>query len=1227
MNSNTLNIKKIKNGKAERYSFAKKEVPYTMPNLLNIQIESYKKFLEEDIGEVLNEFNPIIDYSNRAELSFLGYSVDKTPKFSWAECKRRQTSYTVPLKVNVRLLVKETGQIMDQEVFLGDIPYMSNDGGFICNGVERVVLNQLIKSPGVVFTGELNKYGRMDYFGSIQPSHGMWIQTEQVTGDSLRVIVERKFKMSLGVLLKCFGYTNEELLDIFAHHPFIVNTLDKEQQITQEDALIEFGRRTRPGEIPNPENTLSYINDRFFNIQQYNLEKVGRFKLNKKLSLANRIANQVAAEDIKLGKKLFVSKGEIISVEQANAIQNAGINSADVLVDEKVVHVVGNKRVDLFAYAKLNPEEFGITELVYLPLLQQIMKENKDDENALRAVIKANARKLEDYQVTLDDILATVSYHLNLIDGLGETDEIDNLSMRRVATSGELLKNQFRSGMVKLQTQVREALQSRDLTDVTPNQIVNARQINKIFKEFMATNQLSALMDQTNPAASLRNKRRLSSFGKGGVKKERATVEVRDINPSHYGRICVVETPEGQPIGLMTSLAAYARVNRYGFIETPYRKVDPNTHKLTDDIVFLMADEERGHYIAQATVDVDDKNVLQSGYIDCRHNGQTARVDSNMIDLIDLSPRQLLSVGADLIPFVEHCAANRALMGCNMQCQSVPLIRSESPIVGTGIEHKIAVDSGALIMAEQDGVCKYVSSDYITMEYDDGSIVNHKLRKFERTNEKACFNQKPIVKKGERVKKGDVLVDGASTQNGELALGKNLTVAFMNWEGYNFEDAILVNERIVRDDVFTSISIQQVRTEARTTKLGDEEITRDIAGVGEDALKNLDENGIVRIGTEVKVGDILVGKVTPKGETDLTPEERLLKAIFGEKTKEVKNTSLKVKHGEEGVVVGVEILSRKNKDELDAGVNVMVKVYIAQKRILQVGDKLAGRYGNKGVISVVLPESDMPYMPNGETVDIVLNPLGIPSRMNLGQLLEMHLGLAAKSLDWKIASPAFDGAKEEDIRELLRANNLPEDGKMQLYDGRTGLPFENKTTVGVMYMLKLIHMVDDKIHARGIGTYALITQQPLGGRGQLGGQRFGEMEVWALEAYGASRLLQEMLTIKSDDVEGRIKTYEAIVKGEPIPEPGMPESFKVLVKEMQGLCLDVKILTADNHELSINEVSEEGDEVSAIEPVNKQALEDVTVEFDDIQNNYESDINSSAFDESALFDDLDDSDE
>jgi len=1222
MNSNTLNIKSVKYGnKAERKTFGHIDVPYTMPHLMDVEKQSYQKFLNEDIWEVLNEFNPIVDYSNKAELSFLSYSIDFNPKYSWAECKRRQASYTVPLRVNVRLLVKETGQVIDQEVFLGDIPYMNENGAFLTNGVERVILNQLIKSPGIVFDGELNKYGHMDYNGSISPSHGMWVTTEQAQGETLRVTVERKYKMSLGVLLKCFGYTNEQLLNIFGNHPYIVNTLNKEPQITQEDALIEFSRKTRPGEVPSPENTMSYINDRFFNPQHYNMGKVGRYKTNKKLSIANRIAEQIAAEDIKIGRKVVVSAGEYISKEVAVNIQNAGINAVNVLVNDKVVKVVGNNRVDLKAYCGIEPSEVGITELVYLPLLQEILKANKTKEEQIEA-IKEHSRPLENFQITLDDMLAVVSYHLNLIDGIGYLDERDHLANRRVAGCGELLMQEFRKGMTKLQAQVRETLQSRDLTDITPSNVVNARHINKALKEFMATSQLSALMDQVNPVSSLRHKRRLSSFGPGGVKKERATAEVRDINHSHYGRICVVETPEGQPIGLMTSIAGYARVNEYGFLETPYRKVDEKG-RVTNDIVFMMADEDAREYIAQAQEPLNDDGTFKNENIVCRHNGNIENVTKDMISYMDLSPRQLLSVGASLIPFVEHCAANRALMGTNMQCQAVPLIKADSPIVGTGIEHKLAKDSGALVIADAEGTVKYVSADYITVEYDDGRVVDHNLRKFDRTNDKTCWNQKPIVKRGERVKAGDVLADGASTQNGEIALGKNMTVAFMNWEGYNFEDAILVNERIVRDDVFTSISIQQVKTEARTTKLGDEEITRDIAGVGEEALKNLDENGIVRIGTEVHPGDILVGKVTPKGETDLTPEERLLKAIFGEKTKEVKNTSLKVKHGEEGVVVGIEVLSRKNKDELDAGVNMMVKVYIAQKRILQVGDKLAGRYGNKGVVSRVLPESDMPYMANGQTVDIVLNPMGIPSRMNLGQLLEMHLGLVARHLDWKVATPGFDSAKEEEIKELFRQNNLPEDGKMQLYDGRTGLPFENKTNVGVMYMLKLDHMVEDKIHARSIGTYALITQQPLSGKSQLGGQRFGEMEVWALEAYGASRLLQEMLTIKSDDIEGRIKTYEAIVKGEPIPEPGMPESFKVLVKEMQGLGLDVKILTADQHELSINEVSDPEVEFNAVQPVNKVGLEDITLEFDKIQETFEQEV-AETFDESALFDDLDD---
>ncbi len=1224
MSSTSLKINKIKLGRTERYSFAKTRVPLEMPHLLEIQKSSYKQFLEEYIWEVINEFNPIVDYSNKAELSFLSYSIDYTPKYSWSECKRRQCSYTVPLKVKVRLLIKETGQVIDQEVFLGDIPYMSDDGGFLFNGVERVVISQLVKSPGIYFDGEINKFGKMDYNSTISPIHGMWIATEQVQGDMLRVILERKHKLSLGVFLKCFGYTNEQILDIFGNHPHIKNTIEKEIPVTQDDALIEFSKRTKPGEIPSAEDSKNYINMLFFTHQYYNLGKVGRYKCNKKLNLATRITDKVSAEDIKIGKEVVVSKGEIITKEMATKIQNAGINVVDVIYQDKVCRVIGNNRVDLKAYINCEPRDYGITELVYLPYLQEILKGAKTKDEKLE-IIKANAKKLEDYQLTLDDIIGTISYHLNLIDGFGSLDVRDHLANRRVSCCGELLAQEFRKGMTKLQVQVRETLQSSDLSNITPANVVNARHINKALKEFMATSQLSILMEQTNPICSLTHKRRLSSVGPGGVKKERATAEVRDINHTHYGRICVVETPEGQSIGLINSMAAYARLNEYGFIETPYRVVDPVTRKVTDEVVFLMADDDEQRYIAQATEPLNEDGTFKNKRIVCRHQETTKEVDEYLIELVDLSPRQLLSIGACLVPFVENDMSKRALMGTNMERQAVPLIKTESPIVGTGFEHVIAKDSGAMILAESDGVVEYVSADHITVKYDNGKVVDYKLDKFIKTNQKTCINQKPIVKKGERVKAQDVLADGAATDNGELALGKNVKVAFMNWEGYNYEDAILVSDRIVRDDVFTSIDIITEDVKARTTKLGDEEITRDISGVGEEALKNLDENGIVRIGTEVRVGDILVGKVTPKGETELTPEERLLKAIFGEKTKEVRNTSLKVKHGEEGVVVGVEILSRKNKDELDPGVNTMVKIYIAQKRKLCVGDKLAGRHGNKGVVSVILPQADMPYMANGEPVDILLNPLGVPSRMNLGQILEMHLGLVANTLDWKVATPPFDSASEDEIVQLLKENNLPEDCKFQLYDGRTGEPFENKTNVGIMYFLKLTHMVETKVHARSIGTYSVITQQPLNGKAQFGGQRFGEMEVWALEAYGASRLLQEILTVKSDDVEGREKTYQAIVKGLPIPEPGMPETFKVLVKEMQGLGLDVKILTADRQELTINEVSDEDVEVQPIQAVNKTGLEDINIDFETRKDDFGAFDESfnEGFDESELFDDFD----
>ena len=1218
-------IKKINYGKAERYSFAKTEIPFKLPNLLEMQKNSYEKFLTEYIWEVIQEFNPIVDYSNKAELTFLDYSIERVPKFEWAECKKRQGAqgnYTIPLKVKARLLVKETGQIIDQQVFLGDIPYMNENGEFLFNGVERVILGQLVKSPGVFFDSEVNKSGHTDYSSSINPVHGMYIATEQVAGDCLRVTLTRKFKLSLGVFLKCFGFTNEQLLDIFANHPFIKNTLEKEPQVTQDEALIEFSKRTRPGEIPSAEESKEYIQNLFFTQQYYNLSKVGRYMINKKLNLATRIAGKIAKDDITFGRKTFVKAGEVISPEVAVEIQNAGINTVDIIYKDKACRVIGNNRVDLRSYLDIDPKEVGITELVYYPLLRTILKENKTKDAQIKAV-KANARKLEDFQLTLDDLIGSTSYLLNLIDGFGSIDVKDHLANKRVACCGELLMAEFRKGMTKLKTQVMETLQSRDLTDVSPSQILNARHINKAIKEFIATSQLAPIMDQDNPISTLTHKRRLSSSGPGGVKKERATAEVRDINHTHYGRICIVETPEGQSIGLVSSLASYARVNDYGFIEAPYRRIDKKTGKVTDDIVYLTADQDEQLYIGQANEPLNPDHTLANKRVVCRNKDTILEVNADQVDMLDLSPSQLVSITTNLIPFIENDDTNRALMGTNMQRQAVPLLQAESPIIGTGVESKIARDSGAMIIADGDGVVTYVSGGLMKVKYDDGRNVEYKLEKFMKTNNKTCFNQKPLAKKGERVKAGDVIADGASTKNGELAIGKNLTVAFMNWEGYNYEDAILVSDRITKEDVFTSITLMEKEIEARTTKLGDEEITRDIPGVSEESLKNLDEDGIIKIGTEVRTGDILVGKVTPKGETELSPEERLLKAIFGEKTKDVRNSSLKVDHGESGVVVGIEKLSRKNKDELAPGVNSMIKVYIAQKSKLQVGDKLCGRHGNKGCVSMILPAADMPYMPNGEPVDVVLNPLGIPSRMNIGQVLEVHLGLVAKQLGWHVATPGFDGATAEEIQYLLKENNLPEDGKIQLYDGRTGEKFENRSTVGVMYMLKLDHMVEAKIHARSIGPYALITQQPLNGRAQFGGQRFGEMEVWALEAYGASHLLQEMLTVKSDDVEGRQKTYEAIVKGYPIPEPGMPESFKVLVKEMQGLCMDISLLTADGHALTMNEVSNEDVDTTEIQPINKTGLEDITLEFDELQSEYEDKAGTQTFDESALFDDID----
>ena len=1217
---NTLKVKKVKYGNADRYSFAKIDEEIKPPYLLEIQKKPYQEFLQKGIGEVLEEYSPIVDYSDKAELYFTGYTIGDKPKYTKEECKRSRQNYTVPLKVNARLVIKETGEVIEQEAFMGDIPLMSEEGYFIVNGVERVVISQVIKSASVYFDKTIDKSGKNIIVASLHSPRGTRLSVEQNHNDVLKVIINANSKVSACVFLKACGYTNEQLLDLFDNDVIIKNTIDKEPQVTEEDCLIEIAKRTRPSEVPSAEATRQYLNDTFFSNQYYNFSLVGRYKYNKKLSIATRIANKVAAEDISIADKVVVKKGEVISEEIAEDIQNAGINLVRIMWNGAPRKIIGNARVDLEKVINCKAEELGITEKVYYPLLSQILKENKTKEKRLEA-IKANAKELMTTHLTKEDILATVSYMRDLDNGLGEVDNIDHLANRRICSVGELLQNEFRKGVAKLKDNIRENMQSHDLSEISPSSLINARPINKYLRDFLSSGQLSQITEDFNPAATLTNKRRLTAVGPGGIKKERAGAEVRDIHYSHYGRICAIETPEGQGIGLVNGLAAYAKINKYGFIETPYKKVVDG--KVTNEIVYLMADEEEKYYIAQAIEPLNDDKTFKNDRVVCRKKGAFEQIKSSQIDFVDVSPRQFISAITSLIPFLDNDDTVRALTGSNMQRQAVPLLKADSPIVGTGMEHKIAMDSGAMLLSTVDGVVDYVDAKEIRVKTDD-DIVSYTLAKFQKTNKETCYNQKPNVVKGQKVKVGDVLADGFSTQNGELALGKNVTIAFMNWEGYNYEDAILLNEKLVKEDTFTSIALTTEECAVRSTKLGDEEITRDIPNAPEELLRNLDADGIVRIGAEVRPGDYLVGKVTPKGETELTPEERLLRAIFGEKAREVRDNSLKVPHGAGGIVVDVQVFSRKNHDELETGVNQLVKVYIAKKRKISVGDKMAGRHGNKGCVSRILPEADMPFMANGQPVDVVLNPLGVPSRMNIGQVLEVHLGLIAKTLGWKVATPNFNGCRESDIKEMLSQNNLPADGKVQLYDGRTGEAFENKVTVGVMYMIKLEHMSETKIHARSIGSYALVTRQPLGGKAMFGGQRFGEMEVWALEAYGASHLLQEMITVKSDDVQGRTKTYESIVKGEPIAEPGIPESFKVAVKEFQSIGLDVKILTEDNKELSVNEFApEENSGPNSIEP----ELTDIDVEqAEDIEleDNADSLVDESMFDEEALFDDFDD---
>ena len=1183
-------VHEVKAGLSTRQSFSKIKEVLEVPDLIEIQKSSYERFLREGLKEVLSDISPITDYSETLVLEFVDYRILETPKYDVEECKERDVNYAAPLKVNVRLINKETGEVNVQEVFMGDFPLMTERGTFIINGAERVIVSQLVRSPGLYFDTAKDKTGKDLFSSTVIPNRGAWLEFETDSNDIMWVRADRTRKLPATVLVRamCLG-TDEEIRAFFGEDEVLEATFKKDTAASQEDGLLEIYRRLRPGEPPTVESASQLVQSLFFDPKRYDLARVGRYKFNKKLSLAHRIENQTAAENIinaETGEALVMA-GEKISPETARQIQNAGINSVKLAMGEETTVVIGNHFVDAAAYLPFDPLLAELNEQVYYPALKEILDENLGEEELKARLISAHNTLIPKH-IMVEDMFAAFSYMLGLRFGLGETDDIDHLGNRRVRSVGELLQNQLRVGLSRLERVVRERMSIQDLEHATPSALINIRPVTAAVKEFFGSSQLSQFMDQTNPLAELTHKRRLSALGPGGLNRDRASFEVRDVHHSHYGRMCPIESPEGPNIGLISSLSTYARVNEYGFIETPYRVVDKQTGCVTSEIRYMTADEEDKYVIAQANEPIDAEGHFVSARITCRDLDKFVEVSPDHVDFMDVSPKQLISVGTGMIPFLENDDANRALMGSNMQRQAVPLLIPESPIVGTGIEGKAAYDSGVLVKSKQNGFVKSVSADRIEVQDTEGEVHTYKLIKYSRSNQGTCINQLPLVHKGQPVSVGDVLADGPSTEKGEIALGKNILMGFMTWEGYNYEDAVLISERLVKDDVFTSIHIEEYEAQARDTKLGPEEITRDIPNVGAEALKDLDASGIIRIGAEVRSGDILVGKVTPKGETELTAEERLLRAIFGEKAREVRDTSLRVPHGEAGIVVDVKIFTREDKDELTAGVNKLVRVYIAQKRKISVGDKIAGRHGNKGVISRVLPVEDMPFLPDGTPLDIVLNPLGVPSRMNIGQVLEVHLGRAAKAQGWKIATPVFDGASEEDIEELLAASGLAPDGKTVLYDGRSGEPFENRVTVGYMYILKLHHLVDDKIHARSTGPYSLVTQQPLGGKAQFGGQRFGEMEVWALEAYGAANTLQEILTVKSDDIVGRVKTYEAIVKGENIPEPMVPESFKVLIKELQSLCLDVKVLGEGNQELEIRE--SDGDDVQLA--VNIEGSED-----------------------------------
>ena len=1188
--------KDVMMGKTLRKSFAKQEQILELPNMLKIQKDSYEWFLREGLREVFRDVDTITDYTGNLELSFLDYSMNEPPKYSVEECKERDATYAKPIKVRVRLHNKETDEIKEQEIFMGDFPLMTNGGTFVINGAERVIVSQIVRSPGVYFGDEVDKTDQHIYSATVIPYRGAWLEYETDFNNVFWVRIDKNRKLPITCLIRALGVaTDGQITEMFGEDPLIKATMDKDPCKTREESLLEIYRRLRPGEPPTVESSESYIEALFFDARRYDVSKVGRYKFNKKLDIWSRLNGQTLAQPVTdpMTGEIIAMNGETINRAKAHEISSRGVSRAVIDVNGREVVVFSNGMVDMAKFVDFDPAQYGIKEKVSFSVLREMLETVPAD--GWEEAIEARRSDLIPMHITKDDILASINYLCCMVQGAGTKDDIDHLGNRRLRCVGELLQNQFRVGFTRLERVIRERMTVQDLDVVTPQSLINIRPVTAVIKEFFGSSPLSQFMDQNNPLAELTHKRRLSALGPGGLSRERASFDVRDIHYTHYGRMCPIETPEGPNIGLINYLASYAKINEYGFIEAPFRKVDKATGKVTDIVEYMTADVEDDYYVAQAAEPLDEEGRFANARVICRHRDEIISVERELIDYVDVSPNMMTSIATAFIPFLENDDANRALMGANMQRQAVPLMVTEAPIVATGIEHKCAVDSEVCITAKGPGVVTRVSATNVSVSYDDGNTADYTLTKFARSNQGTCINQRPIVTVGERVEAGQVIADGPACSQGEIALGKNVLIGFMTWEGYNYEDAILLNERLVREDVFTSIHIEEYETESRDTKLGMEEITRDIPNVGEDTLKDLDENGIIRIGAEVTSGDYLVGKVTPKGETELTAEERLLRAIFGEKAREVRDSSLKVPHGEAGIIVDVKVFTRENGDELAPGVNKVVRVYIAQKRKISVGDKMAGRHGNKGVVSRILPQEDMPFLPDGTPLDIVLNPLGVPSRMNIGQVLEVHLGYAAHALGWKVATPIFNGANEREIRELLKQGGVAEDGKTVLYDGRTGEPFDQRVTVGYPYYLKLHHLVDDKIHARSTGPYSLVTQQPLGGKAQFGGQRFGEMEVWALEAYGAAYTLQEILTVKSDDVTGRVKTYEAIVKGHNVPTPGVPESFKVLVKELQSLCLDVKILGEDGGEVDLKD----DDDDDSIYGAGGKALPDDEITMDD----------------------------